>query len=85
MATLDPTLLDILVCPESRQKLAQADAGLVEKLNASIKAGTATNLGGERVSEPVEAALVRADGKLAYPIRSGIPELLAGSAIAVGR
>lgn len=73
---VDPDLLEILACPESRQPLAMADAALVEKLNAAIRAGKLTNVGGQPVADALEHALVRQDKKIAYPIRERIPVLL---------
>jgi len=73
---IDPELLSILVCPDTHQPLAEADAALVEALNARIAAGEQETAGGEAVTEPVAAALVREDGTLCYPIREGIPVLL---------
>lgn len=73
---IDPELLAILVCPDTHQPLAEADEELVGRLNAAIEAGKLTNRGDEAVSEPIEGALVRKDGKLAYPIRQAIPVLL---------
>ena len=46
---IDPELLSILVCPETHQPLAEADAALVESVNARIAAGTQKNVGGEAV------------------------------------
>lgn len=69
-------LLEILCCPESHQSLAVADPALVEKLNAQIAAGQLTNRGGGTIREKIEGGFVRADGKVLYPIRGGIPVLL---------
>ena len=73
---MDPDLLAILVCPESRQPLREADADLLAALNERIRSGGLANVGGESVSEELEAALVREDGAIAYPVRQGIPVLL---------
>lgn len=74
--SLHPELLALLRCPASQQRLELADPALVERVNARIAAGTLENEGGERVTEPIEGALVREDGRIAYPIREGIPVLL---------
>lgn len=80
---IDPDLLSILVCPESRQPLREADAAVLSALNEKIAAGTLKNVGGADVGEQLEAALIREDGTLAYPVREGIPVLLPEEGLAV--
>ena len=80
---IDAELLKILACPESHQGLRMASAKLLAQLNKRIGAGDATNVGGEAVSEALEAGLVREDGARVYPIRDGIPVLLVEEALAV--
>ena len=63
----DTNLLDILCCPETRGKLKLA--------------GSAKNVAGEKVSEPLTEALATEDGSRVYPVREGIPVLLADEAI----
>jgi uncharacterized protein YbaR (Trm112 family) len=48
----------------------------VLQMNQHIVAGTLLNDAGEKVAEPVEGLLVRLDGRVAYPVRHGIPILL---------
>lgn len=78
---VDQSLLEILVCPETKQHLHTADAALLERLNASIRGGSVTNRGREQVSEPVEEGLVREDGKYLYPVRDDIPIMLIDESI----
>lgn len=78
---VDQELLDILVCPETKQPVRLAEAGLLERLNAAIDAGEVRNQGGEAVTERVEEALVREDGAVLYPVRDDIPIMLIDEAI----
>ena len=78
---VDQSLLDILVCPETKQPLRVADADLLEKLNASISAGSVSNRGGDRVTISLDEALVREDGAFLYPVRDDIPIMLIDEAI----
>ena len=70
-------LLEMLRCPVTRQTIAPADADQLTRLNAEIAAGRLRNAAGVPVTDPFDAALVRADGTAAYPVRDGIPVLLA--------
>jgi uncharacterized protein YbaR (Trm112 family) len=68
--------LAMIRCPENRSKLALADSALVDRLNAAIRAGRLKNRAGQAVAEPIDAALVREDQQVAYPIMDDIPILL---------
>lgn len=78
---LDEHLLDILVCPETREKVALADTELVAKLNQRIGKGALQNRAGHAVKGRIDAALVRADGQYAYVVRDDIPVMLVDEAI----
>ena len=69
-------LLEILACPETHTPLAMADAATLAALNERIGAGGVCTHSGAAVSNPVEEALLRADGKCVYVIEDGIPNLL---------
>lgn len=78
---VDRTLLDILVCPETKQPLRVAEEALLQRLNDAIRAGTVSNRGGAAVTEDVEEGLVREDETCLYPVREGIPIMLIDEAI----
>ena len=74
--SVSPDLLEILVCPETKQPVALADEAVLSKLNAEIEAGRLRNRGGEVVTGHIGEGLVREDGKVLYPVDDGIPVML---------
>ena len=73
---ISPDLLEILVCPETKQPVALASEDILSKLNSEIAESRLRNRGGERVKEPITEGLVREDGRILYPIDDGIPVML---------
>ncbi|CAN5679140.1 hypothetical protein BH23GEM11_BH23GEM11_08190 [soil metagenome] len=78
---VDSDLLAILVCPETKSRVSLADADLLAKVNGAIADGTLLNREGTPVRGALDAALVREDGLLLYPIRDDIPVMLIDEAI----
>lgn len=81
--TLDPQLLAILCCPETKQEVTLLDQTLLEKLNAKIKTGELHNMSGSVVKEQLGGGLLRADQTIVYPIRETIPIMLIDEGISV--
>ncbi|HLH53427.1 MAG TPA: hypothetical protein VKY92_07415 [Verrucomicrobiae bacterium] len=73
---IDTELLKVLCCPETRQPVRPADAAIVQQLNANIAAGTLKDRTGRAVSAALSGGLIRADGKILYPVRGDIPVML---------
>jgi uncharacterized protein YbaR (Trm112 family) len=69
---IDPFLLEILVCPETRANVSPASPELLQALQAAAEKGTLVNRGGLRVDK-LDGALVRQDEEVAYPVRDDIP------------
>jgi len=74
--SVSPELLEILVCPETRQPVKPASAEVLEKLAREVEAGRLRNRGGQPVSKPIADGLLREDGKVLYPVDDGIPVML---------
>lgn len=81
---LDAELIDLLVCPESKQTLRPADEALLNRLNEAIASGRVQNRGGTVLSAPLGGALLREDGRLLYPVREDIPIMLVDESIETG-
>ncbi len=73
---INPDLLALLCCPETKQKVAVAEDAVIVTLNSWVTRGELKNRGNHPVTEPFEAGLVREDGTLLYPIRDNIPVML---------
>ncbi len=84
MTSVDPLLLEILVCPETKQPVRLAEAELVGRLNKAQARGELLNRAGRPLAEPMEAGLVREDGAFLYPVIDGIPVMLIEEGIPLG-
>lgn len=81
MVMIDSELLAMLRCPEDHSRLATADAALMARLSKAAASGRLTNRAGQTIARPLDGALVRADGQVAYPIIDAIPILLVDEGI----
>ena len=74
--SFDTALLDIVCCPVTRLPLEVMPATRAERLNSMIGEHRIRNREGETVDGTAEQWLMTRDGKLAYPVRDGIPVLI---------
>jgi uncharacterized protein YbaR (Trm112 family) len=81
---VSPELLEILVCPETKQPVTPAADDVIAKLNEEISAERLKNRGGERVEQAIAEGLVREDGKILYIVDEGIPVMLIEESIELG-
>ncbi|QYR52548.1 Trm112 family protein [Lysobacter soyae] len=72
---MDKKLLDLLVCPVTRQPLSLLDAAQLQRLNESIKSGGVA-FGEDIQADVLKEALITRDGKRVYRVDDGIPVLL---------
>jgi uncharacterized protein YbaR (Trm112 family) len=81
MPQVAPDLVEILVCPETKQPVSLAPPELLARVNERIRAGTLRNRGGQAVTQPLSEGLVREDGHVLYPVDDGIPVMLVEESI----
>jgi uncharacterized protein YbaR (Trm112 family) len=82
---MDRKLLDLLVCPATRQPLLMLDGRGLQAVNDAIASGGIARGDGSAQTQPLRQALVTRDRKLVYRIDDGIPVLLADEAIATAQ
>jgi uncharacterized protein YbaR (Trm112 family) len=78
---VDPELVAILVCPETKQPVALATPEQLAALNGAIRSGAVYNRSGVKVERELAEALVREDGRVFYPVEDGIPVMLVEESI----
>ena len=81
--TVDPELVEILVCPETRRPVRIARADELARVNAAVRDGTLRNRAGTRVERELSEALVRDDGRVLFPVDDGIPSMLIEESIPI--
>ena len=74
---------DLLACPLTHQPLHDAPETLVDALNAQIARLALRDETGTLVRKPLDAGLVREDGRVVYAVRGGVAVLFAGSGMLI--
>lgn len=74
--SFDRHLLDIVCCPVTRLPLEPVPEATLARMNALIAAGKLRHCDDSSVAQPLREALMTRDGRIAYPVRDGIPVLL---------
>jgi uncharacterized protein YbaR (Trm112 family) len=82
---MDRKLLDLLVCPASRQPLLPLEVLGLQALNDAIAHGDVVRGDGSPQREPLREALVTRDRKRVYRVDDGIPVLLVEEGIATAQ
>ena len=79
---INEELLNIIVCPETKQDLILADTEIIEKINSLIDRGELLNRARQKVAEKIDGGLIqKQDRQYLYPIRNEIPILLIDESI----
>ncbi len=74
--SVNPELLEILVCPETKQPVRLAPQELLDRLAREVQTGRLRTRGGDAVTRPILEGLLREDGQVLYPVDDGIPVML---------
>ncbi len=81
--SVSPELVEILVCPETKQPVVVASEDVLARVNDKISAGSLRNRGGEKVEKAITEGLLREDGKILYAVDDGIPVMLIEESIEI--
>jgi uncharacterized protein YbaR (Trm112 family) len=78
---LRPEFVTLIRCVLDGSPLVEATPDLLGAARTALEQGALKTRHGETVTGTLDGLLVRADGKLGYPIVGGIPALLGDAAI----
>ena len=81
--SISDQLLEILICPESKQALRRAEAGLIDDINHKIERGSQRSRNGALVANKIDGGLIREDDRVLYIIRNDVPVMLVDDSLAL--
>jgi uncharacterized protein len=73
---VDRRLLELLVCPVSKQPVQPLSNPQLGFLNDEIRGGNVQTVNGSRLSALLREALITQDGRVIYRVEDGIPVML---------
>jgi len=73
---MDQELLELLVCPKTKQKLVLLPDNLLKEINAKITKKEIKNIGNELITKQADEALLEPNSKVVYFIIDHIPILI---------
>ncbi|MDA7864988.1 Trm112 family protein [bacterium] len=78
---LDSKLIDMLRCPLDGCRLELVVGDQVRRINLALESGELRDRLDQRINAPLDAGLFNSQANRVYPIRGGIPSLVADEAI----
>ena len=78
---LESKLMDMLRCPIDGSRLQLLTEDEVSRINLVLEAGHLRDRLDQRISFPLDVGLLNREANRVYPIRGGIPSLVADEAV----
>lgn len=69
-------LIEILMCPRTKQNLRNLEPEIVERINREIEKGEVKYYDGSAVEDVLDEALITEDRQVIYRVDQGIPVLM---------
>ena len=79
--TIDRKLLEILVCPITKQPVSVLGQARLDQVNQLIEQGKLHTLAGAKIVKPMKQALITQNGNTLYPVDDMIPVMLEDQSI----
>jgi len=85
LMTLDRKLLEILVCPVTKQPVFPLDQAQLDKVNQCIAQGKLHAQNGDKLNTPLQQALITRNGNTLYRVDDGVPVMLEEESVGCGQ